>query len=119
MHQLAERHASTVRWQSGRRAWNILGNEFREFVREANAIALRVAELMLVASMLGIYIIVEQPATSLLWRHPAMARIFTRCAHNICSDHSGKWLFLEQSLLCKVLIHSRASSPGTLFPEIK
>eukprot|EP00971_Amphidinium_carterae_P350023 6491348-Amphidinium_carterae.3 len=58
-----------------RTKFNPLGNEAVQFVRTGNRIAIVVARLMLLLSTLGIDFIIEQPATSMFWLHPAIAKV--------------------------------------------
>jgi len=87
---------STWVWMSRHssgRATEILGNLSSAYIRAQNALISRVCYIIVLAMKRGVYWIIEQPDSSIMWQHPIMARVLSRYSHLICEAHGemGAW----------------------------
>eukprot|EP00971_Amphidinium_carterae_P352320 6492546-Amphidinium_carterae.1 len=64
-----------ARSQSKRSRMNVTGDEARLFVKQGNRVAELLALLMRLCIKLGVYFLVEQPESSLLFSHPDVASV--------------------------------------------
>lgn len=70
------------RHSTGRRI-DILGNLESPYIRAQNALISRVCYIIVLAMKRGVYWIIEQPDSSIVWQHPLMARVLSRYSHLI------------------------------------
>lgn len=57
---------------------DVLGNESSEYIKSQNHLVTRLVYLLALADRLGVYWIIEQPQSSLMFRHPVMERFLKR-----------------------------------------
>lgn len=72
---------STWVWMSRHstgRGETILGNCTSAYIRAQNALIGRVCYILVLAMKRGVYWIIEQPQSSIMWKHPMMARVLQR-----------------------------------------
>ena len=71
------------RSSTGRRSDNVLGDEDNRKVAYANAMVSRLCFLLVLCIKRGVWWIIEQPLTSLMFEHPLFRRLLTRWGHLI------------------------------------
>lgn len=81
------------RWSTGRSATCIIGNVSSAYIRAQNALISRVCYIIVLAMKRGVYWIIEQPMSSIMWSHPLMERVLTRFGDQIDSVTAdmGSW----------------------------
>ena len=60
------------RGTSGRKRWKPLGDQSKDFVKNGNLMVSRLAVILRILHAKGVFVIVEQPASSLMIYHPRL-----------------------------------------------
>lgn len=79
------------RGSTGRRPHDPMGDASIPNVQAQNKLACRVANLMYVASRRGVRTIIEQPLSSLFWKHPRVAKMLERFSFQSVTTQLGAY----------------------------
>ena len=87
---------STWVWMSRHstgRNLDIMGNTDSAYICAQNALISRVCYILVLCMKRGVYWIIEQPESSIMWNHPMMAKVLKRFGHLISTvnPEMGAW----------------------------